>query len=223
MAVLVLALNLARLFETKSYEKYRYRVRFCWWGAEEDGMLGSEYHLTAFNENPRSDYLLMLNFDMLASSNYYFGIYESDSLPSSISPQVKHGSKKISQLFRHWFDQKNLPWDNSSLTIESDHVPFLKAGIACGGTFSGSNGVKTTEQHDRYEARLGTGQGGTTGAPFDPCYHKHCDTIENINIFAYETMTRAAAHVLETLARIPNLRRWLLATSSEAPISTRKG
>ena len=220
MAVLVLALNLARLFKTSSYEKYRYRVRFCWWGGEENGMLGSEYHLTEANltsieGNRLKDYLLMLNFDMLASPNYYFGIYESDSLSSSISPTVKHGSRRISQIFRAWFDKENLPWDNSSLSVLSDHLPFLMAGIACGGTFSGSDGLKTAELHDRYERMLGRGYGGIGGAPFDPCYHSACDTIDNINSFAYETMVRAAAHALETLARISDVRSWLHPSSSK--------
>jgi Zn-dependent M28 family amino/carboxypeptidase len=40
MATLVLAMNLAQLFEISSYEKYQYRIRFCWFGAEERGLLG---------------------------------------------------------------------------------------------------------------------------------------------------------------------------------------
>ncbi|CAF5017272.1 unnamed protein product, partial [Rotaria socialis] len=36
-ANLGLAVALARLFKTSTYAKYKYRVRFCWWGAEEIG------------------------------------------------------------------------------------------------------------------------------------------------------------------------------------------
>ena len=36
-ANLGLAVALARLFQTSTYAKYKYRVRFCWWGAEEVG------------------------------------------------------------------------------------------------------------------------------------------------------------------------------------------
>jgi Zn-dependent M28 family amino/carboxypeptidase len=44
-ANLGLAIALARLFQTSTYAKYKYRVRFCWWGAEEIGLLGSDDHV----------------------------------------------------------------------------------------------------------------------------------------------------------------------------------
>jgi hypothetical protein len=55
---------------------------------------------------------------------------------------------------------------NSSLLIESDHVPLLVAGVACGGIFSGADGVKTREQRDRYGRLLGHGYGGVVRATF---------------------------------------------------------
>ncbi|CAF0769343.1 unnamed protein product [Rotaria sp. Silwood1] len=113
---------------------------------------------------------------MFASPNYYFGIYEATSLPDTISSKVKNASDRISQVFRHWFDKEGLPWDNSS-PILSDYVPFLFAGIPCGGTFSGADSIKTLEQRDRYDRMLGHGYGGIAGVKFDPCYHQACDTI----------------------------------------------
>jgi Zn-dependent M28 family amino/carboxypeptidase len=73
--------TLARLFRTSTYPKYKYRVRFCWWGAEEVGLLGSEYHVkqakTSSVAGERlSDYLINLNYDMLGTPNYIFGIYD---------------------------------------------------------------------------------------------------------------------------------------------------
>jgi hypothetical protein len=214
MATLVLALNLAHLFQTSSYEKYLYRIRFCWWAAEERGMLGSYDHIeqaniTNIEGNRLKDYAMMLNLDMLASPNYYFGIYESTLLPNLVSSTVKNASMKISQLFRDWFDKEKLPWDKSSLLISSDHVPFLVAGVPCGGLFSGADGIKTLEQRNRYDSMLGHGHGGIAGTKFDPCYHLACDTIENTNPFVYEMMVKSAAYALETFARMPNLYSWL--------------
>lgn len=213
MATLVLALNLAQLFRTSSYDKYSYRIRFCWWGAEENSMLGSYHHveqanLTTVEGNRLKDYLLVLNFDMLASPNYYFGIYEPMSLPNLISSDVKNASNRISQVFRNWFEKEGLPWDHSS-PILSDYVPFLFAGVPSSGIFSGADAIKTLEQRNRYSQLLGYGQGGLAGAKFDPCYHEACDTIENVNPFGYEIMVKSAAHVLETLARISDLNQWL--------------
>ncbi|CAM4963474.1 unnamed protein product [Rotaria socialis] len=45
MATLVLALNLANLFQSSYYEKYLYHIRFCWWGAEENNLLGAHHHV----------------------------------------------------------------------------------------------------------------------------------------------------------------------------------
>jgi Zn-dependent M28 family amino/carboxypeptidase len=116
---------------------------------------------------------------------------------------------KISQLFRNWFDKEKLPWCNSSLGITSDHVPFLVAGVPCGGLFSGADGIKTLEQRNRYDSMLGHGHGGIAHTKFDPCYHLACDTIENVNPFVYEIMVKSAAYALETFARMPNFHTWL--------------
>ncbi|CAF5229222.1 unnamed protein product, partial [Rotaria magnacalcarata] len=67
---------------------------------------------------------------MLASSNYYFGIYQPAKLPSAISSKVKNASDKISQVFRNWFDKHALPWDDSEPVL-SGYVPFLFPSISC--------------------------------------------------------------------------------------------
>ena len=43
--------------------------------------------------------------------------------------------------------------------------------------------------------------GGTAGAPYDPCYHQACDTIDNLNNTALNDMSDAAAHAAWTLAQ----------------------
>ncbi len=45
-ANLVLDATLSRLLQTGNYAPYPYRVRFCWWGAEELGLLGSDFHVS---------------------------------------------------------------------------------------------------------------------------------------------------------------------------------
>jgi len=45
-------------------------------------------------------------------------------------------------------------------------------------TISGVDDKKTQEQRDLYDRMLGQ----------DPCYHKACDAIQNINQFAFEKM-----------------------------------
>ncbi|CAF4550325.1 unnamed protein product, partial [Rotaria sp. Silwood2] len=70
-AILVLATNLARLYQSGNYTKYRYRVRFCWWAAEEIGLVGAIHHVqqaqspSASSDCRLQNYLINLNYDML--------------------------------------------------------------------------------------------------------------------------------------------------------------
>ncbi|CAF1094268.1 unnamed protein product [Adineta ricciae] len=213
-ANLGLAIALARLFQTSSYEKYKYRIRFCWWGAGEVGLLGSVDHVknakvaTAIGERLQ-DYLINLNFDMLGSPNYIFGIYDGQTANDATPAQALPGSNKISALFRDWFESQKLPWDFTDFSGRSDYGPFLAEGIVAGGLFSGADETKSHEQRKRYEEALGPNMGGVSGAIQDPCYHKACDSIDNINVFAYEKIVQAAAYAVEYLAKQSDLATWL--------------
>ncbi len=214
-AILVLATNLARLYQSGNYTKYRYRVRFCWWGAEEIGLAGAIYHVQQAQNtsstpgNRLQDYLINLNYDMLGSHNYFFGIYNGISAKSDTLPNAINGSIRVSETFRDWFNGQNLPWDYTDFTGRSDYGPFLAAGVVAGGLFSGADERKTNAQRSKYEQSLGRGQGGLAGAILDPCYHRACDTVDNINQFAYVRMVQAAAYILEYLGRMDNLQGWL--------------
>ncbi|CAF3566689.1 unnamed protein product [Rotaria socialis] len=217
-ANLALAVTLARLFRSPAYPKYKYRVRFCWWGAEEEGLVGSVYHViqalssTVVGER-FSDYLVNLNYDMLGSPNYIFGIYDGRTVRNDTPTEALSGSNKITALFRDWFVRHKLPWDYTGFDDRSDYFPFLAGGIVAGGLFSGADDVKTQQERDRYDEMLGQGAGGIAGIIHDPCYHKECDTIQNINVFGYEKMVQAAAYALEFLGRHNDLKSWLYASS----------
>ncbi|CAF1438841.1 unnamed protein product, partial [Adineta ricciae] len=214
-ANLVLALNLARLYSSNSYSKYPYRIRFCWWGGEEIGLTGAIYHVQqAQNSSTPDDLklfnnLINLNYDMLGSPNYIFGIYNGSSAKAGTSQKAINGSIRVSEAFRNWFNSQNLPWDYTDFSGRSDYGPFLAAGIAAGGLFSGGDGTKTETQRDIYEAKLGQGYGGLPGATYDPCYHKTCDTLKNIDQFGYLKMVQAAAYMLEFLGNQTDLVTWL--------------
>jgi hypothetical protein len=118
VANLVLALNLARLLGTSSssYVQYQYRVRFCWCGTEELGLLGSIYHVeqaalpsVTIESGRLQDYLLYFNYDMLASPNSNFGILDSIATPPSTPEEALPGTDRITNVFQQWFDEHNLP------------------------------------------------------------------------------------------------------------------
>ena len=178
------------------------------------GLLGSDDHVkkaknaTVAGEHIR-DYLINLNFDMLGSPNYIFGIYDGRTAPNGTEPRVLPGSNKISGLFRDWFIDHDLPWDYTDFSGRSDYGPFLAAGIVAGGLFSGADEMKTEEQRLRYNRILGEGRGGAAGLIQDPCYHKLCDSIQNIDVFGFEKMVQAAAYSLEYLGKQGDLEGWL--------------
>jgi len=152
---------------------------------------------------------------MLGSPNFIFGIYNRQTASSTTpSNAAKPGSILMTELFKNWFDQNLLPWDYTSFDGRSDYGPFLAAGIAAGGLFSGADGLKTVEQRSRYNEMLGLNLGGTAGIRQDICYHKACDKLTNINQFALDKMVQAAAYAIEYLEQQPDLQNWLYPNQS---------
>jgi len=48
------------------------------WTAEEAGLLGAEFYVKSLNQTEKDKIRLMLDFDMMASPNYAFQIYDGD-------------------------------------------------------------------------------------------------------------------------------------------------
>ncbi|CAF0885763.1 unnamed protein product [Rotaria sordida] len=211
-ATLAIALNLARLLVHSNYGiNMQSRIKFCWWGGEEAGLLGS----TDFVRRAKSDgtlglYSVNLNFDMLASPNFFFGIYDGNAADNTTTPErAIPGSSRITRLFIDYFQRNHLPWDYTEFNGRSDYGPFLAEGIACGGLFAGADDIKSQEQRDRYLKMLGSTLGGIANTIHDPCYHQKCDTLENLNTFVYLHMVKAAAYAIDFLAQLQDLNQWL--------------
>ena len=213
-ANLGLAAALSRLIQAGDYSPFDYRIRFCWWGAEEIGLVGSDFHVKEAKKSVTvgerlQDYLVNINLDMLGSPNFIFGIYNGKTAPSSTPASAVPGSNKMSALFQQWFNDKKYPWDNTNFDGRSDYGPFLAEGIVCGGLFSGADGTKTVEQRTRYSNSLGASLGGQSGVRLDVCYHQSCDRTTNINKFALNAMVEAVAYAIEALGRRSDLKSWL--------------
>lgn len=210
MATLVQVMNLAELCWTSTYEIYRYRIRFCWWRAEENGMRGSYHHteeaniITIIQGHCLQNYVLKLNFDMSASLNSSFGIYESDTLLAVFQQKCRVDQRRFLAYFSSSSTKNHCHGTGIHLECVSDHVPCLVGRVACSGTFSGADDLKTMEQCDGYAAMVGYEDGGSAHAKYDPCYHQSCDTIDNIDPDTYEIMVKVAVHSLEALARTPH-------------------
>jgi Zn-dependent M28 family amino/carboxypeptidase len=145
-------------------------VRFAWWGAEEEGLLGSEYYVGQLTPEEVEDIALYLNFDMIASPNYTTGIYDGDNSGGTAPPGfIPSGSAEIEDVFEAFYDSRGLPYVDSEFSGRSDYGPFIAVGIPAGGLFTGAEAPKTAAEAALF--------GGVSGAQKDPCYHDFCDNL----------------------------------------------
>ncbi|CAZ84202.1 unnamed protein product [Tuber melanosporum] len=166
-------------------------VRFGFWSAEEFGLIGSRYYVETLPEAELAKVALYLNFDMIASPNFGYFLYDGDG--SSFNTTGPPGSDAIEHLFEDYFQKLGLPTRASDFDGRSDYAPFMEVGIPIGGIFTGAEGNKTAE-----EAAL---WGGEIGVAYDRNYHKAGDNIDNLNLGAWIQNTKAAAHAIATYAR----------------------
>jgi Zn-dependent M28 family amino/carboxypeptidase len=176
---------------SKLHIKPRQQVRFAFWGAEESGLLGSTHYVETLSDLNLGKIYANLNFDMLGSPNYVRFVYDGDG--SATGTAGPNGSAQIEAIFNNYFAGKGLATAPTAFDGRSDYGPFIAVGIPAGGLFSGAEGVKAPEEAAVY--------GGTTGEPYDSCYHQACDTTNNLNTKALFELGDAVADSVLTLAK----------------------
>jgi Zn-dependent M28 family amino/carboxypeptidase len=179
------------LAEQLAARSTRNRVRFAWWGAEELGLLGSRHYVGGLSEEERRRIALYLNADMVGSRNFVRFVYDGDGSTAPGRPnRLPTGSAAIERVFTRYFDALGLPYQETR-TGGSDHLPFARAGIPVGGLFTGASGRKSAAQ---------AANGGRAGQPYDPCYHRACDTLANVAPTALGEQAGALAHAVALFA-----------------------
>ena len=179
------------------------RARFAFWGAEESGLLGSEHYVANLSKTQLDQISLNLNFDMLGSPNFVRFVYDGNG--SDTPDAGPPGSAKIERVFNRYFAAKGLKTEPTAFDGRSDYGPFILEDIPAGGLFTGAEGIKTPRQEDIY--------GGTSGEPYDACYHEACDDMDNLSIKALNQMSDAVAHATLTYAEDEEL--WVGPSSTE--------
>ncbi|KAF2638713.1 Zn-dependent exopeptidase [Massarina eburnea CBS 473.64] len=166
-------------------------VRFSWWTGEEIGLLGADYYVTHLNQTEKDKIRLLLDFDMMASPNYAFQIYDGDG--SAFNLTGAPGSAEAEHEFAHYFnDIAKVNHTEIEFDGRSDYGPFLEAGIAAGGIACGAEGLKTQEEFELF--------GGASGLAYDVNYHEDGDNANNLNYDAWIVMAQAIAHSTATYA-----------------------
>ncbi|KAK7709273.1 hypothetical protein SLS63_013278 [Diaporthe eres] len=133
--------------------KVKNKVRFAWWGAEENGLLGSKYYTQNLNATAANNILTYLNFDMV--SRGYFGVFDGDGSTHNLTGPP--GSDVLEKLFVDDYTKKGINVTAARFTGGSDYQSFMNIGKPVGGLHTG------------------------TAVEQDPCYHQECDTIDNPN------------------------------------------
>lgn len=170
-------------------------VRFGFFGAEEEGLLGSKNYVQSLNEEALKDLALYLNFDMLGSPNPGYFTYDGDqsAKPTDGAPRVPEGSAGIERMLVAFLKGAGKPPEDTSFDGRSDYDAFTLSGVPAGGIFSGAEEKKSVEQAERW--------GGQADEPFDPNYHKASDTVEHIDRTALEINGGGVAYAVGLYAQ----------------------
>ncbi len=171
----------------------RNRLRFVWWGAEELGLLGSRHYVGQLSPEARSRHALYLNFDMVGSPNFALFVYDGDgSARNERLPAPPPGSAAVESTFTRYLSSRGIAYRETGMG-GSDHLAFAQAGIPIGGLFTGASEEKSASEEASF--------GGRAGEPYDPCYHRPCDTVGNISATALGRVAGAAVHAIRAFAR----------------------
>ncbi|OWB54331.1 peptidase activity protein [[Candida] boidinii] len=163
------------------------KVRFAWWAAEEEGLLGSDYYVSQLSPEENSKIRLFMDYDMMASPNFAYQVYNASNVYNPV------GSEELKELYIDWYESHGLNYTLIPFDGRSDYDGFIKNGIPGGGIATGAEVIKTPEEEEMF--------GGEAGIPFDPCYHQLCDDLSNLNYTAFVTNTKLIAHSVATYAK----------------------
>ncbi|KAM0700447.1 hypothetical protein Q7P35_012168 [Cladosporium inversicolor] len=162
-------------------------VRFAWWAAEEEGLVGSDFYAASLSPTENEKVRLFMDYDMMGSPNFAYQIYNATNDASPV------GSEELRDLYVEWYKAHNLSYTFIPFDGRSDYDGFIRAGIPAGGIATGAEGIKTKEEAKQF--------GGKAGDWYDPCYHQLCDDVGNVNVTAWEVNTRLIAHSVATYAK----------------------
>ncbi|MFD9036529.1 M28 family metallopeptidase [Streptomyces sp. NPDC059567] len=198
----------AALELAESKDKVRNKVRFAWWSAEENGLLGSEHYVANMSELDKKEVKLYLNFDMIASPNYGLFVYDGDNSDNVGAGAGPEGSAQLERDINEFMDKRGLPHEGTDFTGRSDYGPFIEVGIPSGGTFTGAEGIKTAAQAAKF--------GGTAGVAYDVNYHAAGDNLSNVNMKAFDANIDVIANAVGTYAHdISSLRKPVVSVPTE--------
>lgn len=184
-ALLETALKMAKV-------KPQNTLRFAWWAAEEQGLVGSDDYVAGLSPTEQDRIALYMNYDMVGSPNYILMVYDADESTFEAPVAIPNGSAAIEDLYESYYTKIGEPYDDTEFSGRSDYEAFIAAGIPSSGLFTGAEEVKTERQEQIW--------GGEVGEQFDPCYHEACDSYRNVDKHALAVNSDLIAFAMLTYA-----------------------
>jgi len=165
------------------------RLRFGFWGAEEIGLVGSRHYASRLSEEERKQMPLYINLDMVGSPNFARIVLAE--------PAADGTAAVASNTMLEHFAARSLAAERRAAgplgTFSTDMASFRGRGIPVVGLYTGSAELKREDQV--------AGSGGTAGQPHDSCYHRACDTSDNVSAAVLTDMAGALTDALFALLR----------------------
>jgi peptidase M28-like protein/PA domain-containing protein len=152
-------------------------LRLGFWTAEELGLYGSRAYVRGLSAAERRRVRSYVNLDMVGSPNAVLETYGSGATDAAL---------------RRALDARGPAPSASSIGGASDHASFQRAGIEVGGVFTGAS--------ERVGATAARRYGARAGRPADPCYHRACDTLANVDRAMLERVADATEQAIRSLA-----------------------
>lgn len=137
-------------------------MKFAFWGAEEQGLLGSTHYVDSLGQAEVDAFEAYVNADMIGSPNIGYFVYNDN-------PNGNFIRDDLTSLF----EAAGIDSDYVDVNGRSDHASFIDSGVPTSGVFSGAEGTKSSAQANKW--------GGTAGQAYDSCYHSACDDRSNLD------------------------------------------
>ncbi|MBA0046198.1 M28 family peptidase [Mycobacteroides sp. LB1] len=172
-------------------------VRFAFWGAEEEGLIGSTDYVKSLDVDALKNIALYLNYDMLGSPNAAYLTYDGDQSeepdPDVMPVRIPEGSAGIERTEVGYLADQGKKAHDTGYDGRSDYDAFSRAGVPTGGIFSGAE--------DKMTAAEARDWGGKADQPFDPNYHQAGDTLANVNKDALKINAGGVAYTVGLYAQ----------------------
>lgn len=171
-------ISLLHVAKQLTHFKINNKVRFAWWAAEEEGLLGSNFYANNLTKEENNKIRLFMDYDMMASPNYEYEIYDANNIDNP------KGSEELKELYIDFYKKQGLNYTLIPFDGRSDYVGFIENGIPAGGIAAGA------EKNNVWNGKV-----------LDKCYHQLCDNVSNLAWDAFLVNTKLIAHSVATYAK----------------------